>query len=497
MSYSLRTILLSLALWQIGWAQNWALFPAQERAYYLASHQQQLFDYYPDSVSTQGNATAHYIGANAYAFPAGVPDSCAYQPWVASFEMNGLSSLADRDTVWRQGDRWYAFSAGDSIWFDALAQPGESWTISLPQQADLDSLVVSCLSAGDSSFWGQTDSVKWFAVQAYQGGNPVSTPLDSLAPILSQKHGMLAFAPLSRWLTAPQRAVQQGRTQAGQDLGYTADFLDFFGQWQPGDLRKYETTVTFSGEPVRRERDSLTAVDITAQAVILTYNRQHYRGPYTANGTNFPDSLWTLSGLRDTLRRDENGAFLDSVAPQWLLRVNPTYLREDRHMASLGKLVTFRRLDRLFDACAFGSSLSGNIIDDQRLAEGLGLVYSETGMIAGGNRETTIRRLIAWDTQYAGQYGDFSQLTLGVPKAESALVYAAFPNPTTQGVRLQGLLPHRATHIELWSPQGVRLRAVDLPAGESNLSLTGLPAGLYLLRIAQGEQGGYSRVLKR
>lgn len=493
MSALLRFTLLALAIWQTGLAQNWALFPPQERAYYRNLDDQTLFDYYPDSVVAQGNATAHYIGAKAYALAGLVPATCQYDSVVSSFGQG----LAVRDTVWRQGDMWYAFSAGDSLWFKPMAQPGARWAIPLPNQASLDSLVVTCLATSDSSFWGQSDSVKSFAVQGYQGGSPVSTPLDSLAPVLSRSHGLLAFAPLSQWLTTPQRAVQQGRRAGGQKLGYTADFLDFFGQWQPGDLRKYETTVAFSGEPLRRERDSITAVSASANQVVLTYDRQHYRGPYTANGTSFPDSLWTLTGLRDTFTRGEDATFLDSVALQWLLRVSPTYLREDRRMAALGNMSTLRRLDMVFDACAFQPSVSGAIIDDQRLAEGLGLVYQESGTITDGNRATTTRRLIAWDTQARGQSGNLSPLALGLRARRGETGFQAVPTPSRGQVRLYGLQPQQPTTVRVLSAQGQCLAEVHLAAGEDRLALGRYPSGLYLLQIRQRQQQGYARAIKQ
>ena len=76
--------------------------------------------------------------------------------------------------------------------------------------------------------------------------------------------------------------------------------------------------------------------------------------------------------------------------------------------------------------------------------------------------------------------GGNGPLTTAAAAAPAAL--AVFPNPATGWVQLH--LPPAATRAELLDAQGRAVRTVPAAAGAVVLDLTGLPAGLYLVRAA-------------
>lgn len=69
----------------------------------------------------------------------------------------------------------------------------------------------------------------------------------------------------------------------------------------------------------------------------------------------------------------------------------------------------------------------------------------------------------------------------------------AFPNPTTGYLRVVAPGGRAAAHIELFTLQG----ALTREATGSGVDLTGLPSGMYLLRVSLGEQVYRRRIMKQ
>jgi hypothetical protein len=94
--------------------------------------------------------------------------------------------------------------------------------------------------------------------------------------------------------------------------------------------------------------------------------------------------------------------------------------------------------------------------------------------------------------------GDAEVVTRSILDAGQGMTLTAYPNPTRDVVRLMyAPLRHPGALLELLGPTGARLRELRPEAdGAMDMDMAGLPPGLYMVRLSDGDRQELLRVVK-
>lgn len=138
-----------------------------------------------------------------------------------------------------------------------------------------------------------------------------------------------------------------------------------------------------------------------------------------------------------------------------------------------------------------------------------GIIFSTVGVVAGAGNSSTQRNYQFEDVapasglnQYRLRQVDFngqtsySEIVTARIAAENTLSVTAYPNPATD--RLTVSVPTAETFkAQVMDLQGKVLRTAGCDCQEDQIDLTGLSAGMYLLRVDAGMESQTTRIVKR
>lgn len=264
-------------------AQDWALFPLDQRSVYVDSTQTPLSteQHTMDSVRISGDHRSVYFDQASRNGSYYGCEQTTGTPQLGSFAPFAMDSLVEvMDTVYFHS----AFSTSP-FYFIPGATLGQSWTVvsSWPGNA-YDAITITCSLVGVETFLGLTDSVKVFSLVP-NGSSPGQTPISDQQFVLSKHYGLLEYVPFEQFLYHPANSqflsrklagLQIGATTAGYQRPATADYFHL----APGDLRSWELhrRPAFASDPETFEflKDSITAATSLNDSVNYTFDRTYY-----------------------------------------------------------------------------------------------------------------------------------------------------------------------------------------------------------------------------
>jgi len=92
-------------------------------------------------------------------------------------------------------------------------------------------------------------------------------------------------------------------------------------------------------------------------------------------------------------------------------------------------------------------------------------------------------------------FAQYAEVVMSAESAGGGRQIRIFPNPTAGPLTVEGLPP--GARLELYAPDGRRLKQANLEENKAFLSVDGLPSGIYLLKISDGAGVMVERIVVR
>lgn len=471
--------------------QSWDLFPLGQKTWWRVGDSLQVL--YNDSTETSTDGgRLHHFGYRYLAAPFGQED-CFFNLFVVDPKEDYFPLP---QSYWLD-----LFSKPDGSWYETIQEPiffsktppGAHWIFRARSAAgDVDNIRITCTALDTLQLWGHASAVKRFRVEPLSFGGAVLTghPLYGFEYLLSEQFGLLRFIPLhflAQGLATPVYEMI-GLENKGLQLGQAFDFEDFMGRYHSGDLYKwhYRSVNYPQGIDIQEwRRDSVFSVQVSVDTGAYIAKRQVLRVRTTkANGQISSDSTtFTLDRFRQTFARTLYEPILQAV-PKWYARhIYSSLLRTEGFFEADGTLTLSADLGSwAFDqnACAFLAVADG----DYKVGVNTvcGMSYSDRWGQSGYYREQLLgcRR----DSTVWGNVGPLPTVSTAQPVLRVTL--SVWPNPV-QGelyVELPEPFNREKTLLLALSDISGRLLRSD-PAYQSGkrVDLSGLPAGIYLVRV--------------
>ncbi|MFZ1664386.1 MAG: T9SS type A sorting domain-containing protein [Flavobacteriales bacterium] len=264
-------------------AQNWDLFPLNQKSVYVDSTQALLSteQHVVDSIRISGNVRTLYFdqessSGSAYGCEGitGVPQQWAFNSYI-------IDSLVEvSDTVYFQS----TFST-TPFYFLPQASVGQSWSVISSSFANgYNTITITCAMAGVQTFLGLTDSVKVFSLLP-NGNSPGQLPISNQHIVLSKNYGLLSYVPFDQFMYHPANSQFQTRELVGLQIGaitagYQRPVVSGYFHLSPGDLRSWELHFMpawiIEPETLEYMKDSITGAVSTSDSVVYTFDRTFY-----------------------------------------------------------------------------------------------------------------------------------------------------------------------------------------------------------------------------
>lgn len=258
---------LIICITQIGYSQNWELFPLNQKSFFKISFNNQpdiIEEFYIDSVQNINNSIKAYF----YTSYTKVSNCNLFNifPFNSSYYRPDLIETRNDTSFCKCGT-----SNNSNFIFMNKANQSQSWNISVPNYN------IICDSIRTAIIFGITDSVKYFSIQS-PSPNPY---LANKKLVLSKNFGLIEFVPFCQIMYSNPYdmgiAKIIGFEKNNQVNGFTQPkFHDYF-HLSVGDILfwKYENNNDNLQDPDLSYiyKDSLTTIITTTDSIIYNVNR--------------------------------------------------------------------------------------------------------------------------------------------------------------------------------------------------------------------------------
>ena len=274
-------LLLTVLISRTASAQNWNLFPLNQKSYY---YEHTPWDdyvdlYLMDSVKVSGQDTILYSRRNLNLQGAGTCyiDTLQSMNWSQN-NLYYMDSLVQRnDTIF-----YLSNLSTTPFYFLPHATVGQSWTVSSTYvNNDYNQITITCSSIQVQTFFGITDSVKIFTMTP-NGTSTNQTPVSNFVMRLSKSHGLIEYVPFILFLYHPfyvnfTSFQLIGIDSAGNVSGYRQPKLHDYFHLSVGDIllwqRIFDPDNWMQASWMEYYQDSITQVLIANDSVIYTFDR--------------------------------------------------------------------------------------------------------------------------------------------------------------------------------------------------------------------------------
>lgn len=476
-------------------AQDWALFPLGQRSWFrytagwngpaISMHLMDSVKPAPDGAVLYFRRSLDVPGAAGC-----TSELLATDFYTAEHDPDPIDSLFVRnDTVF-----FHHHEVNEPFLFLPKAGIGQSWTItsSFPGNT-YDQITITCASIEEETFFGLTDSVRTFTMEA-NGSIAGQTPVSDFTMRLSKHHGLLQLVPFNSFLIHPgyvdfMALPLVGFEHAAGGHGFTQPgFHDYFHP-EVGDILLWEEDFvppSIEDQPwTRYRRDSITSVSITADTVQYSYDRT------TLMETG---ALFHNSGLTTTFTRAVEGQLVENaphrpyVDQDHLVWYNgPLYIGQ--HPVTFDSIITIRLNNWGHylqpDPCEVFQMTDGG--EDLELNTLAGLVRSCIHFSSGHRCNT----LIGWRMDGL-TYNDIALGAMELPLFTEGFTLA--PNPVSSHLELKGLRSMGPVRYEIIDASGATVGTGRL---EGNMvGVSSLKPGMYVLHLHSGQATTQARFVK-
>lgn len=468
-------------------AQEWDLFPLDQRSHYLHD----TFDGPAVSVHVMDSVRPTPQGDVLYfRWKLGIPGSGDCMEEILASEItywnmdpNPVDSLVARnDTVF-----YHHPEVNTPFYFLPQAAVGQSWTITSAHPGNgYDQITITCAGIGEEAFWGVTDSVKTFTMEA-NGTLPGQTPVSDFQFRLSKYHGLLELVPFKSFLIHPASSdffamPLIGMERDGESHGFRQPkFHDYF-HLGVGDIlvwrHDFDPGTFVDPGWTRYYRDSITSVSITADTVRYTLDR------ITEMETG---ELVYSSGQQRIFSHEQYGAAVENATYWYGVGILGSQLSEEMVWTN-GPMLLSEHPVNLDTVVSMSFSAGEVVVFPDECAVDEMYDYHEDcvlNTIAGVvercmymNMSSNCQYLIAWRIDGV-TYNDIS-LGIGSMRQGPAAL-EVFPNPASDRLELSGV-PAPAPY-RIIDARGAVVMAGTWTGG--SLDVSGLRAGLHLLHVGQ------------
>jgi hypothetical protein len=472
-------------------AQEWDLFPLDQRSHYLHD----TYDGPAVSVHLMDSVRPTPQGDVLYfRWKLGIPGSGDCMEEILASEItywnmdpNPVDSLVARnDTVF-----FHHPEVAAPFYFLPGAAVGQSWTITSAHPGNgYDQITITCAGIDEEEFWGITDSVKTFTMEA-NGTLAGQTPVSDFQFRLSKHHGLLELVPFRSFLIHPASLdfvamPLVGLERDGEAHGFRQPrFHDYFhlsvgdilvwrrdfnpGSWQdPGWTRYYRdsiTSVSITADTVRYTLDRITEMETGEIVYSLGQQRifthAHY-GTAVENAT-----YWFAIGIMGIEPFEgmiwSNGPMLLSQHPVTMDTVVRMAFAAGNHAVWL-------------DGCEVADVF--DLGDHYELNTIAGVVKRCQYM----SQDVDCQELIAWRIDGI-TYNDISLNTARLPAAQDRLF--VHPNPVRDVLYVSGMEALSPVPYRISDTLGARVAEGVFNGGP--IDVASLPRGLYLLHLGEGK----------
>ncbi|MBK8554946.1 MAG: hypothetical protein IPL65_03850 [Lewinellaceae bacterium] len=294
---------------------NWDAFPQNQKTWWKSGDTLQL--YYNDSTEVLPNFERRYFGMHYIAGPYGecfldlVANDQAFQDRIPE---TFFQHYIVENAQWKNED--------NQLLFQADAQPGDFWSITVSNNATYDAIKITCDVQDTMSILGVTTATRHFTIHPLLVGQPVNNTLSGFEIIQTEAFGLTKFIPfhaLASGKIGPMYEIL-GVEQNGNVFGIpmTEDF--FLGHYSPGDVYKWHDYTENYFDDTKVERwilDTLTAVNLNINYIELISDREELKIiRKTINGITTSDS----ASIHSVYARYVNRQYMQTIlnaTPNW------------------------------------------------------------------------------------------------------------------------------------------------------------------------------------
>jgi hypothetical protein len=495
---SLLTFSFLFLFFQISFSQDWALFPEGQKTYWEANGE--FYLYYNDVTFPGGFTNKHYFGAEY------LTEDSVFQCYKDILENEYQLDEAPIDSIFSTPFYWFDFLGNDEIRFYHLTEPGGNWTIVTTSISGVDSIVFSCVSKNEETFFGVTDSVKTFTLQGYKNGNPISD-FNSVEYKLSKKNGLLKFVPL-RMLGSQMIEYDMMGFDDGQERGFTSSWEDFFGKFEVGQILSWRYDRERIFLPIGYWKateffsDSITYVDFTETKLSIGVSR-NAKTYMLKNGNNDYYNFDSIGfyHIIDTLNfyRISFQAAMDAP-PGWLKFDHESGVVPFHYEAKVsgwqGPFYSYNTYYSIFDTlvCAILTSDPSSL--PTTISAGLGLTH--WGLI-GGLYGEYYEYTLAGYKKGGESFGNFFNFVNPVfSRPTPNLSFKLFPNPTTDELNIvfPDELNVQNLELKITDVAGNIILSEKTKKGFGKIDVSSFPPGIYFFVINGEGVWGRERFVK-
>lgn len=459
--------------------QDWDLFPLQQETWF--SQDDSISQYYNDSIITDENVQMHLFGVN-YLYD--VFGECTNEIVPEFWTNEDLNFTLDIDTLYSNDDFYFSKINDDTLIFQHLAIPGESWDIPTAMN---DTFRLTCSALIETDIFGFTDSLKIFEIQFIQDGNEVAHPFNAQQFLLSKQSGFIQFPPLQDLYFASEIStprIMQGMKKEDSSYGYTSTFDNFF-HYEIGDILKWHNYDRSSPDTefnLTEEWfiDTITAMNFVNDQLRLNVNRTKYTevsesgvllDNFTEVGTT---AIFSISQI-----------FMDS-----LLRApaqHPVAIFQDlRYLSRAARMddIGIIRIADFIDPQTFSlvdcSSTAANQQSGKFIINtSLGITYNFLDREETGSYFLEILGYKSGDFMW-GELDELPIISSTEANIESA--FKVYPNPANEVIHISYPQDVNKVEFSVYNLQGKLMMKNDLEKDE-DISVKNLTEGLYLVEI--------------
>lgn len=279
-------------------ADNWELFPRNQRNVYISTEQNSqhyVYAYKADSLKTDGNSTTYLFNQKPFT------DSGSYclSHFQNSTDFRWYQDPFGMDSIKQTGNHYEINIGGTIVKFNHLASVNESWKVTASENAwSIDYVIINCTSISEETIFGFSDSVKVFSITAYKKHDTIPQ-FASYHYRLSKSFGFIEFIPFRNLVFDDNfygnltRLVLQRMEIAGQVYGFSFPAFEDYFHYQPQDVLIwknirdwYDVLSPTTGEYYR---DSLLTVTRSPDSVCMCIHREIKKFTEGLNDTSYSE----------------------------------------------------------------------------------------------------------------------------------------------------------------------------------------------------------------
>lgn len=401
------------------------------------------------------------------------------------YQPSGASMLGDHIRILPDGDHLFFNQNSDTIRIKTQATLYQEWVMWSDQTTTIHGKIVQ-VDAGN--VFGVTDSIKSIRISAPDYN------FDGDTLLLSKQYGLLntynfyAFPDMNEsYYEMPLKLYNVYGILSKNLGGSNLTMFDVF-DFQPGDEIQYEkTNLNFGSGTILQIAEHYTSrQDYYPDSIVYGLDRSVLVRQLTPD----TDSIVSLTTVATTR----------TILPNPYFDALPTLPVADQHWVDGEALAYYSMEDGDYlqkqDLSSFGggnATLVKNPDNDcyqpaidgacpgtpHTYLKGLGGPYYYCSQGAPYIKRSELTYFLK-DTLEWGSPFDFS---VSVAEAERDTGFRLYPNPASDEVRIQTMLPAANMNIDIFDLSGRRVLHNSLPSGKTVLDISKLPPGVYSVRV--------------